>query len=101
MVVSIHVIFKVPVSNKTICNKKKKSKGSKIVRVGARAGDVAVIRIYGSAEPEPKEIFTAPQHCWQITCSLQRKGLLKEIRKSLLLKADQDEAYRKTSTFLM
>ncbi len=28
---------------------------------GARAG--AVIRIYGSAEPEPKEIFSAPQHC--------------------------------------
>jgi hypothetical protein len=28
---------------------------------GAGAG--AVIRIYGSAEPEAIEIFTAPQHC--------------------------------------
>ncbi len=32
------------------------------VRVGAGSGAVAVIRIYSFAEPEPKEIFTAPQH---------------------------------------
>jgi hypothetical protein len=36
---------------------------SQNVRVGA--GFCAVIRIYGSADPEPKEIFTAPQHCWR------------------------------------
>jgi hypothetical protein len=39
---------------------KKTSKGSKNVPVGAGA----VIRIYGSAEPEPKEIITGPQHCF-------------------------------------
>jgi hypothetical protein len=38
---------------------RKKSKGRKNVRVGY--GARAVIRLYGSAEPEPKEIFTAPQ----------------------------------------
>jgi hypothetical protein len=27
------------------------------------AGTGAVIQICGSAEPEPKEIFSAPQHC--------------------------------------
>ncbi len=30
-------------------------------KLGAEAG--AVIRIYGFAEPDPKEIFTAPRHC--------------------------------------
>jgi hypothetical protein len=38
---------------------KKKSKDRKNVRVGAGAG--ALVWIYGSAEPEPKVIFTAPQ----------------------------------------
>jgi hypothetical protein len=37
-----------------------KSKGRKNVNIEARAG--VVIRSYGSTEPEPKEIFTAPQH---------------------------------------
>jgi hypothetical protein len=34
------------------------------------AGAVAVIRIYGSAEPEPKEIVTAPQH-WFLAVLVQ------------------------------
>ncbi len=38
-----------------------KKLGTAHVRVGAGSG--AVIRIYGTLEPEPKEIFTAPQHC--------------------------------------
>jgi hypothetical protein len=38
-----------------------KSKGHKIARTEAAAG--AVIRIYGSAEPEPKELCMAPQNC--------------------------------------
>ncbi len=52
------------VSNKTICDKKK----CKNVRVG-EAGAGAFIWIYGSAEPEPKEIFTAPHQCLPVTCS--------------------------------
>ncbi len=40
-----------------------KSKDRKNVFVGAGGG--AVILIYGSAEPEPKEIFTAPHHWYQ------------------------------------
>ncbi len=39
---------------------KKKSTDRKNVHAGAGAG--AVIRIFSYAEPEPKEIFTAPQH---------------------------------------
>jgi hypothetical protein len=37
----------------------KKSKGCKNVCVGAGAG--VLIRISGSVEPEPEEIYTAPQ----------------------------------------
>ncbi len=40
-----------------VCDKK--FKGSKNVRVGAGVET----RIYGSAEPQPKELLTAPQHC--------------------------------------
>jgi hypothetical protein len=40
--------------------KKESRSRRKNVRVEAGAG--AVIRIYGSAEPESKEIFTAPHH---------------------------------------
>jgi hypothetical protein len=47
------------VSNKTICDKKKLSKGPKNIRVGAGAGAGAVNRIFGSVESEPKEPFTA------------------------------------------
>jgi hypothetical protein len=39
---------------------KKTFEGCKNVRVGTGAGAVAEILIYGSAEPVPKEIFTAP-----------------------------------------
>jgi hypothetical protein len=35
----------------------------------AGAGAEAVIRIYGSAEPEPKEIFTAPHTAAKFTCA--------------------------------
>jgi hypothetical protein len=37
-----------------------------ITRSGAGTGAGAEIRISGSVEPEPKEIFSAPQH-WFIT----------------------------------
>jgi hypothetical protein len=42
----------------TICDKKKRHKN---VPVEAGVG-VDVIRIYCSADPQPKEIFTAPQY---------------------------------------
>ncbi len=53
---------------------KKKSKGRKNVRVGARAGARAVIRIYGSAKTELKEIFMAPeQSACEVRCIQQSK----------------------------
>ncbi len=52
---------KVMVSNKFICDIKKKSKGRPIFYVKAAAGAGGVIRIYASVESEPKEIFSAPK----------------------------------------
>ncbi len=44
---------------------------TKTVRVGVGSG--VVIRIYGSAEPEPKEIFMAPP---QLSCQIHMVFLL-------------------------
>jgi hypothetical protein len=42
----------------------------KHVRVGAGAGAIAVIRIFGSVEPEPKETYiTAPIHWYRYQVS--------------------------------
>ncbi len=46
------------VSYKTIRHKSKRRKN-----FHAEAGAGVLIRIYGSAEPVPKEIFNAPQRC--------------------------------------
>jgi hypothetical protein len=40
----------------------KKTNGQENVSAGSGAGAGAVIRIYGSTEPKPNEIFTAPHH---------------------------------------
>jgi len=47
--------------SKIICDEKENQR-SQNVGVRAAAGAGVVIRIYCSLEPEPKEIFTAPQH---------------------------------------
>jgi hypothetical protein len=40
------------------------------VHEGAKSGAGVVIRIYGSAEPEPKKIFTAlQQHCLEYSAA--------------------------------
>jgi hypothetical protein len=54
------VIFKV--SHKIVCDIQKRNPKAADVCLGAGAG--AVIIIYGSAEQELKEIFAAPQHCF-------------------------------------
>jgi hypothetical protein len=42
----------------------------KHVRVGAGAGAIAVIRIFGSVEPEPKDTYiTAPKHWYRYQVS--------------------------------
>ncbi len=35
-----------------------------MIHVQVEAGAGAVLRIYGSTEQEPKQIFTVPQHCF-------------------------------------
>jgi hypothetical protein len=45
------------------------------VCVGAESGARAVIRIYGSAELEPKEIFTALQHSYHFSLDTTIKQL--------------------------
>ncbi len=62
-------IFTVP--NETVCDDNKKSRPQKFscrdgAGAGAGAGAEAVIRIYGSTEPEPKEILTAKHHCCDV-----------------------------------
>jgi hypothetical protein len=65
------VISRVTYLINSICEKKSRGGKSFCVGAKARAGAGAVIRISGPAEPEPKEIFTAPQH-WLLPFRLER-----------------------------
>jgi hypothetical protein len=59
-------IFKVSKGNYRICYKKNHKAAKMFAYEPERAKAGAVIRINGSAEqePEPKQIFKAPQHCF-------------------------------------